>query len=455
MQPSIRESWSSRFAFIAVSMGATVGLGNLWRFPTEAGNNGGGAFVIVYLIAVFAFAVHLFIAETVIGRLGQQSVPNTLRSLAKKAGATEKWRYAGWMALVTSILVLSFFSVVAGFSLGYIERTLTGALANADAATVQTTFAAFLANPYELFLWHSLFALATILVVGLGIRSGIERIGKILMPALFAILIGLVIYAGLYGDFGAAVSYLFGFQWQDFTPAIILAALGQAFFTMSIGSGGIMTYGAYIGRPIPIGRSAMTVAFGDTAVALLAGLAIFPLVFANNVDPAEGSGLIFVTLPIAFGGMPFGQFVGFAFYILFVFAAITSTIGLLETLVSYFEESGRFSRMKIAFGLGGLFWIAGILSVLSFNILADFYPLSFLSRFHETNIFDLLGFLISNVLLLAGGLLFSIFAGWVLSRSETMQELGLGEGLYNYWRFMVRYGAPAVILLLFAINLIG
>ncbi|MHA1544646.1 MAG: sodium-dependent transporter, partial [Alphaproteobacteria bacterium] len=404
------ESWSSRLSYIIVAIGATVGLGNLWRFPFAAGENGGGVFILIYLFAVFFLVSPLFMAETVIGRLGRQSAPNSFKSLALKYAGTANWKYLGFLGLFISILVLSFFSVITGLSFGYVFKILTGTFVTSSPEAIAKDFGEFRDNVWGLTGWHTLVATLTGLIVGFGIRNGIERVGKILMPVLFLLLVFLAGYAAYIGDFGVALSYMFTFKIETLTPEVALAAFGQAFFTMSVGSCGMLTYAAYVGKPIRIGHTTATIALGDTLVALLAAFAIFPLVLGFGLNPGAGAGLVFVTLPIAFGQMALGQVVALAFYVLFIFASLTTTIALLETVVSYFVERTKYSRKVIGLSLAGLFWFIGLASVFSFNIWSDFHPLAFMGPKFDINPLGLINGFVGSILLPISGILISLFA---------------------------------------------
>lgn len=448
------ESWSSRLTYIIVAIGATVGLGNLWRFPFEAGNNGGGVFILIYLFAVFFLVSPLFMAETLIGRLGRQSAPNSFKKLALKYAKTANWKYLGFLGLFISILVLSFFSVITSLSFGYVFKILSGSFVTSSPEAIAKDFEIFRSNAWGLTGWHTLVAVLTGGIVGLGIRNGIERVGKILMPVLFLLLVFLAGFAAYIGDFGQAFSYMFTFKVEAFTKEVALAAFGQAFFTMSVGSCGMLTYAAYVGKKIEIGKTTATIALGDTLVALLAAFAIFPLVFGFGLNPGAGAGLVFVTLPIAFGQMPMGILVALAFYILFIFASLTTTIALLETVVSYFVERTNYSRKVIGLGLAGLFWFVGLASVLSFNVWSDFHPLGFLGPIFEINPLGLINGFVGSVLLPIAGILIAIFAGWIIPGEDAIKELGFGKMIFfRLWRMVVSVLAPAGILLLLLANI--
>ena len=454
--PAVHESWTSRLGYIIVAIGATVGLGNLWRFPFAVGDNGGGVFVLIYLFAVFFLVSPLFMAETLIGRLGRKSAPMSFKAVAEKYGGAGLWAGVGFLGLFISILVLSFFSVIAGFSFGYVFKALGGAFSTSDPAAIRALFGDFVGNPGALLLWHTVIVLITAFIVGRGIRAGIERAAKIMMPLLLLILIFLVVFAGIIGDFGAAFSYMFTFKLEALSAKVTLAAFGQAFFTMSVGSCGMLTYAAYVGEKIQIGKTTATIAIGDTIVALLAGFAIFPIVFGYGLGMEDAQNFVFTTLPIAFGQMPFGNLAAVLFFTLFIFAAVTSTIGLLETVVSYFIERTSYSRMAIAFTLGFAFWAVGILSVLSFNVWSDFHPLSFIKAFAGMTPFALINGLVGNILLPVTGILISLFAGWVIPKAVSMDELGLGKRIYfNIWILIVRFVAPLLVGVLLLTTLVA
>jgi neurotransmitter:Na+ symporter, NSS family len=455
MDKPLHESWSSRMSYTLAAIAATVGLGNLWRFPVAAGENGGGAFIIIYILAVIAIAAPLFMAEVILGRKGRHSAPNTFRILAERTGRTPHWKWVGMLCLLTSMMVLSFYSVIAGISLAYIFKAASGVFVGASADAVSDIFSVFRGDPVNLLMWQAGFAVMTALIVARGLKSGLERAANILMPALFIILVLLVVYGAVNGDFAGALSYMFTVDFSAITAPVVLAAVGQAFFTMSIGSGGMLTYGAYLKKPIPIGRTTLTIAAGDTLVAMLAGLAIFPIVFANGLDPAEGAGLAFVTLPVAFGDMPLGSLVGVMFFVLFVFAAITSTIAILETVVAYFIEQGRGSRRKIVWLLTITYWIMGLATVLSFNLWADARPLDFIPALAHLDPGHIIDGLVANVFLLVVGALIALWVGWFLARDEVAAELGIAnDTLFALWRFSMRYLAPGVVTVLFASNLV-
>jgi NSS family neurotransmitter:Na+ symporter len=444
-------AWTSNLAFLLAAIGAAVGLGNIWKFPYMVGAHGGAAFVAVYLICVTAIGVPLLVAELMIGRRGGKSPIGSMLVLARAEGRSPAWRYLGWLAFMAALVGLTFYSVVAGWSLAYIVKAARGAFDGMDAQTTAATFGDLLADPLSMSLWHGLFMAATVLVVARGLHGGLERAVEILMPALFVALLVLVGYAMVVGDFSAALAFLFQPDFSQVTPKVVLMAMGQAFFSMGLGVGAIMTYGSYLPKSVSLPRVAGIIALADTGVALLAGLAIFPLVFAFGLAPGEGPGLIFVTLPIAFGQMPGGALVGTLFFFLLAAAALTSSIALLETVVSWLDEHAWFKRW-MAVWPGLLAWAGGLVTVFSFNIWHAFRPLAAFEAFRDKTIFDLLDYLVSNIMLPLGGLGVGIFAGWVMLRASCRDEVGDGP-VFKIWRFLVRYVAPLALGLVFAFNL--
>lgn len=440
--------------FLLAAIGAAVGLGNIWKFPYMLGSNGGAAFVVVYLLAIALVATPVMIGEMILGRHGRMSAPNTLKKIAGEIGASLNWKYLGWLGIVVLFLVLSFFSVIAGWSIAYIFKTASGAFSGLTTAEVGGVFEEFLHRPMVLIGWHAVFMATTVFIVSRGVKGGIEKAVTIMMPALFVMLIGLVIYSMFAGDFAQAVSYLFKPDFSKITPEVTLSAFGQAFFSVNVGIGALLTYAAYLPDDVDLVKSSIIIAVGDTLVALLAGLMIFPIVFAHGLDPAQGPGLIFVTLSAAFGSMPGGAWIGSIFFVLVFFAALSSSLSMLEVTICRLVERKGTSRLKMSILLGVAIFLFGFLTVWSFNIFEDARPLGFIERFSDMNLFGLLDFLITNVLMPIGALLYSIFIGWWLSRDMTMQALGLQDALlFRTWRFLMRYVAPAAILAIFIANL--
>lgn len=447
MQPiEVQETWSSRIVFLLAAVGAAVGLGNLWKFPYTAGVSGGAAFVIVYIIAVLFVAIPIVMAELLIGRRGRRSPPGSFQRLAKAASSSPAWRWVGILNITAVFIILSFYSVIAGWALAYVPKFATGIFHGASGDTVTAVFSELLASPGQLALWHAAFIIVTVLIVVRGLQGGIEKAVKFLMPALFVMLLALVGYAAVAGDLARALDFLFQADFSKITPQVVLGAVGQAFFSVSVAMGLLITYGSYLSRDISIPRAAVIIAGADTLVALLAGLAIFPLVFANGLDPAEGPGLIFVTLPLAFGHMPAGALFGTIFFLLFIVSALTSSIAVLEPIVAWADEHRGMRRRVAAPLIGLLAWLLGLTTVFSFNIWSDMRPLGAIEAFADKNLFDLQDFLAVNIMLPLGGLLIALFVGWAMPSPDTRDELGLTDSrTYRLWRFLVRYLCPIAV----------
>lgn len=437
-----RIHWSSRWAFVLVTAGSAIGLGNVWKFPYMAGTNGGGAFVLVYLACIAVVGLPLMMTEVMLGRRAQSNPVDAMAWHARAAGASPWWRAVGVLGVVAGGLILSFYSVVAGWMLDYLVRSAAGGFAGVGAGEAQARFAALLGDPTLLVLWHSAFMAMTVGVVALGVANGLERANKILMPLLLGIIVILLGYGAAGGHLGTAATFMFAADFGKITPSIVLAATGQAFFTLSLGMGAVMAYGSYLERGVSIPRSVLAVAAADTAIALLAGLAIFSIVFAHGLAPAAGPGLVMQTLPIAFGAMPGGALAGALFFALLTFAAWTSSISLMEPAVSWLCERTRLSRRGASLAVGAAVWLLGCAAALSFNRWQDL-------RLFGLGVFDFLDYLTSNIMLPAGGLLMVLFVGWVMRCADAAEELALGDRSFALWRFAVRYLAPVAILLVF------
>lgn len=428
------------------TIGGAVGLGNLWRFPYIAGEYGGGAFVLIYLAFVFFLGVPLMAGEMLLGRRGHRSPVSSIAALVRAEDASFAWRAIGWISLLVPFLGLSYYAVVAAWAIDYLYLAGADAFHGFDALASQQNFAARIDSPVYQASLHALFVAMTVLVVARGVNRGIERASRILMPALFGVILLLVVYGMVSGDFAAAWSFLFNPDFSEITGESFLVALGQALFSLGIGVGLMITYASYMPREYSLRTSATVVCIGDTVAAVLAGFAIFPIVFASGLDPAEGPGLIFVTLPIAFGNMPGGQLVGVLFFILLLFAAFTSALGMLEPVVAWLEEKWPGARPRLALLAGIAVWVVGLGSVLSFSTLRDFQPLALIGI--ERNFFGIADFTVANVLAPVNALLIALFAGWVLREQVLRDEFGTDGALWRrYWRFANRWLAPAALLI--------
>lgn len=442
----VHAQWSSRMGFVLAATGSAVGLGNIWKFPYMVGESGGAAFVLVYLACIFLIGLPILVSEWLLGRRGQKNPVNTMRDLAEKNKASKAWVLVGISGVLGAFLILSFYSVIGGWSLSYIKDAVVSNFAGQDAEGIGAIFGGLLASPVTLLVWHSLFMLITVGIVARGVTKGLEGAATVLMPALAVLLLLLVIYGATTSGFGRALTFMFSPDWSQLTGEVVLAALGHAFFTLSLGMGIMMAYGSYMGQSINLLQTARTVVIMDTVIALAAGMAIFPIVFAEGLDLSSGPGLIFVTLPLAFGNITGGWFVGVAFFVLLTFAAITSAISLLEPVVEFVEERTPLNRVKSTLVSGVAAWALGLLALLSFNLLGDFLIFGL-------NIFDLLDQVTSKFMLPLTGLGGIVFVAWHLDKESVREELGLDIYDFSLWNMITRFLAPVAVLVVFFTNL--
>ncbi|MEM9057062.1 MAG: sodium-dependent transporter [Pseudomonadota bacterium] len=443
------ENWSSRFTFIMAAVGSAVGLGNFWRFPYEAGTNGGGAFVIVYLVSVVLIAVPIIICELAIGRRAGLSAVASTRKAAVDEGKSPAWQIAAWIGMCASLLVLSFYSVIAGWLVAYVPLIAKGTFSGVTAEVAGSHLTALHANPKLMILTHTGFMALTIFIVLRGLNKGIEVVVNVLMPVFFVLMLLMAVYAMIIGAPGEALAFLLTPDFSKITPAVVISALGQAFFSVSVGTAVMITYGAYLDKSVRIPRSAGMIAAADTLVAMIAGMLIFSIVFGFGLDPDVGPGLVFVTLPVAFGQMPFGTVIGTVFFLLALVAAITSSISMLEIFVAYAEEYEFLPRRRAAILGGGTIWLLGMGSVFSFTESAAwsrFYPLDFIPMFREKNWFAITDTLTDTIMLPLGGLLVAVFSGWVVSKNLFRDEVRLEGAAFSVWHFLVRYVAPVTLV---------
>ena len=445
---SLQGTWTSRLAFILALSGSAVGLGNIWKFPYIAGVNGGGAFVLVYLVCVFAVGLPIMMSEILIGRRGRRNPIATMAQLGEQESGNRNWFVVGLIGIGGSFVILSYYSVVAGWAVAYIFEGASGVFAGASPDRIADVFDGLTGNWVVSAFWHTVFMGMTVFVVVRGVVQGLERAVRILMPVLLGLLLLLLGYSIVEGNFVEGLVFMFGPRFGDLTPEGALSALGHAFFTLSVGMGAVMAYGAYVPDDVSIAATSVTVVCMDTGIAIVTGLVIFPIVFANGLDPAEGPGLIFHTLPLAFGHMPGGTVIATIFFLLLTFAAWTSAISLLEPVVAWITESRGVSRPTAAVLIGVAIWALGLLSVFSFNVMADV-------DFMWGTYFDSADFLTSNIMLPAGGIAIAVFAGWAMSRRSTSDELKLDNPtIYALWRFGARFIAPTAVTLIF-LNAVG
>lgn len=448
--------WSSGLMFLAAAIGSAVGIANIWKFTYVAGGNGGGAFVLIYVIALFCIALPALVAELMIGRRGGRSVVGTMAVLREREGIGRGWKAYGVMAVTTVFIALSFYCVVAGWTIDYFRVAVSGAFRGMDATSSGAALAAMHASPMRMIVFQTLFIGLTVWIVAAGIHAGLERALKLLTPGLFLILLIMLGYAMIAGDAAAGLTFLFRPNWAELTPAVVLFAVGQAFFSLGVGVGVIMTIGAYMDRNIPIVPSGIVIAAADGAVALIAAMVMFPIVFAHGLSPAQGPGLIFATLPVAFGQMNGGAILGPMFFLLMAFAALSSSITLLESIIATLEDYTGLTRIPLTLITGLALWLVGLGTVFSFNLWADFHPLGFIAALDGRTLYDLKGLAVANVLMPAGGILLAVLAGWIIARRSSAEELGMRRELaYRGWRLLVRWVMPSVVILVFAVNLLA
>ncbi|MBE0494185.1 MAG: sodium-dependent transporter [Thiomicrospira sp.] len=441
------QSWSSQTVFIMAAVGSAVGLGNIWKFPYIAGDNGGGAFVLVYLACILIIGLPILLSEIALGRTGQANPVQAMANVAHESNASRLWSGLGFNGVLAGLLILSFYTVIAGIAVAYFVTSVQGAFVDISSQQAQELFEAKVASPWELLFWHSLVTVFTIVIVSKGIRSGLEKAINFMMPGLLIILLVLLGYATTTGFFGASVAFMFTPDFSKLSWEAVLVALGHAFFTLSIGLGTMMAYGAYVNQNMSIVKASVWIVLMDTLIAMMAGLVIFSVVFANDLAPGAGPGLLFQTLPIAFGQMVGGWFFGSLFFLLVVMAALSSAISLIEPAVSWFEQNWGYSRKKSAWMLGSVAWLIGLGTVLSFNYWEDIKLLG------DRNFFATVDFLTSSIMLPLGGLFIGVFVAWTMRADLKAQQIDLQRWVMALFNFSLRYVTPFAIILVFAYNL--
>ena len=455
MTTQVKVQWSSRLKFILAVIGMEVGLGNLWRFPFVAGENGGGAFVLLYIFFLIFFAFPAQLSMIMIGRRAQQSPINAFRKITEDEGRHWIWGLSGWVPVILTFFAFTYFSVVASWSLEYTYMAATNALPNVDPQTSKAAFNALLADPWRMGFWLTVFIGLTVSIVIAGIRNGLEKAISIMMPSLFLIMLLLITYAMFVGDFVGALRFLFIPDFSAITADVVMNAMTQAIFSLSVGGAGALAYGSYLSKQVRLGPTVAIIAGADTLVALAAGLMIFPFVFSAGLTPSAGPGLIFITLPVAIANLPGGYLLSMMFFLLLVFATLTTSIAMVESTMSWMMEKLHFSRRLSVSIIGITAWIIGLANVLSFNIWAELKPLGFIPRFADKNIFTSMDDILANMLLPTSGVLMVVFAGWVMSAESSREELGFAnERLFKFWRFLARYLIPLALISTFFANMI-
>jgi NSS family neurotransmitter:Na+ symporter len=435
--------WSSRWMFVMAATGSAVGLGNIWKFPYIAGQHGGGAFVLTYLFCVALIGLPVLIAEIMLGRRGGASPVRSMFNVAIESGRSRHWRLLGFCGILTSFFLLSFYSVIAGWAAAYIWESASGTFNQLAPAEVGPYFEKFLSSPWRLLFWHSVFMTMTAFIVARGLRGGLEKAIELIVPSLFVILLILFGYALTTDGFSEGFAFMFKPNFSELGFTGLVVALGHAFFTLSIATASMLIYGAYLSKKTSIGATALITAILDTIAALLAGLAIFPIVFTYHLLPHEGPTLVFKTLPIAFGEMPGGRIIGTLFFLLLLLAALSSSISMVEPMVAWLIERWPIKRIRATILVCAAAWSVGIGSVLSFNLWEKNYIL------FGKNYYQLVDMLVSMILLPVGGLALALFAGWFMRSQYSENELNFpNHMLFLLWQFLVRFAAPVTIIIL-------
>ena len=440
-----RDSFGSRFGALVAMAGSAVGLGNLWRFPYLVGENGGAAFIIIYVILCFFICLPIFMSEFIVGRRSQKNAYSAFRDLSGGSA----WRWVGLFTIIVPLIVLSYYSVIGGWSIDYLLKSLTFSFTGGESqSAINTMFTDFVTSTGGPLLAHTAFLLVTTLIVIIGIKDGIEKFSKVMMPLLFFIVIGIAIYSMTLPGAKAGLDYLFNPDFSKINGKTIAAALGQAFFSLSLGFGTIMTYASYVDKKENALFQSVATASSDLLFALVAGMAIMPAVFAFGISPQSGPGLVFETLPYVFGQMPAGGFIAILFFVALLVAAITSSISMLEVAVAYLVEEKKFSRIGAGALLFAICWVVGAVCTLSFG------PLSHI-RIDGGNIFDFFDNLSSNILMTLGSLLTVLFVGWRLKKTDVYDEftnggtLSTNAKIFGVLWFLIRYICPLAILIIF------
>lgn len=440
-----QDVWSGRVGFILATIGSAVGIGSIWKFPYEVGANGGGVFVLFYALGLIFIVVPLMFAEFAIGRRGRGDPASSIAAVAAAYHASAAWRWAGVLGVATGFLILSFYCVIGGWAVGYAAETAFKGLSGSDPQAVHARYKAFLAAPLHMLTYDTVFIAATTWVVARGIGRGIEAASKVLMPLLGILMLGLAAYSTVEGDVGATVRFLFTFDWTQMNARAALEAIGLGFFSIGVGLGLMITYAAYSDVRINLKEVAIVSVVADSLISLLAGFAVFPIVFAYHLDAAAGPGLVFITLPIAFANMPFGVFAAIAFFVLLIVAALASAISMFELTVALLMRRWRWKRLSACVLVAVACLGAGVPTVLSFNYWAEWFPMAFIAGLERATYFDLLDQLTSNVLLPLGSLAIAVFAAWVVPQRLLIAELELTPFGATLLRGLLRYVVPVMI----------
>ncbi|NDV45925.1 sodium-dependent transporter [Paludibacter sp. 221] len=448
MADNNRANFGSKLGVVAAAAGSAVGLGNIWRFPYELGQSGGGAFLLIYIVCIVLLGLPIMTSEFLIGRMSQSNAVGAFRKLGPKGS---KWWLVGVMGVLSAFFIMGFYVVVSGWTLEYIVQAVTNSFANKDTETLTRAFTDFSTGTWRPIIWMTLFLVITCVIIVGGVKNGIEKSAKFMMPLLLIIIVALGVRAVTLPGGAEGLRFLFKPDFSKIDSSVVLNAMGQAFFSLSLGMGCMITYGSYINKKNHLAHTVLEVTFVDTIIAVLASIAIFPAVFSFGINPEQGPTLVFITLPNIFAHMPGGLIWSLLFFILLSIAALTSTISLLEVIVAFFTEEFKMSRAKAAIIASAGIWVLGVCASLSMGVWSDVHIFGF-------TIFDFLDNITSKIMMPLGGLLIALFAGWVMKKDQMLGELS-NNGKYKtaYFRayyFIVRFVAPVAILMIF-LNQLG
>ncbi|MDP0561156.1 MAG: sodium-dependent transporter [Candidatus Endonucleobacter sp. (ex Gigantidas childressi)] len=440
--------WSNRWTFILAASGSAIGLGNIWKFPYITGDHGGGGVVLVYLICIVVIGIPLLMAETIIGRYTRLSPLSGIKKLTSEQGVSSFWKIISWLGMLTGLLILSFYSVTVGWSLSYAWDVLSNIFGDMTVAQIDNVFSELTLSAPRQIMWHTVFMLVTLFITARGIHKGLEKGFQVMMPVLFVLLFIMLGYSILKTDaFMQGVRFMFAVDFSTLTGATIIAALGQALFTMGLSMCVLMAYGAYMPSHDSIAKTAFQVAILNTVMALIAGLIVFSIIFSYGLQPTIGPGLLFVSFTIAFSHMPMGHLFGCLFFVLIAIAALGSAISLLEPAIAWLTERLKLSRIVAAALLCLTVWFVGLGTIFTFT--GDLTV-----TFFDRNFFSFIDFLTSSILMPLVGLLTAIFAGWKMKRSTILNELALSHGLFNLWRGIIRVIIPACLIAVLVMTII-
>ncbi len=434
--------WKTKTGFLFAAVGGAIGLGNIWRFPFEAGQNGGAAFVIIYVGFVIIIGFPLLAAETMLGRYGKQGAITNFGHVARMEDKSQNWKYLGWFIASSSFILCSYYSVIAGTTGAYAFEAIKGSFAGITPEGAVELYASYSGSPLKLTFWHAFFMGVCAIIMSKQLNDGIEKMTSIAMPVFFCLLISLIIMAAVIGDFGAGIKFLFQPDFSKVNIGVVVSALGQAFFSIGVALGIMLTFGAYLPQETSIVKSAFIICIADTMVAVLAGLSIFPIVFGFGMEPSVGSALVFNTMTVAFGQLEYGGLIGAGFFTLLAIAGFTTLIALMEQMVSYLDKFYGMKRSKASALVTGSIFAVGMLSVFSTNILSEV-------KIAGMDILTAFDWWINKVGLPLGGLLTAIFVGWVIKKQNVIDAFGENESHLNLLYAIIRYLCPIAIFIVF------